>query len=470
MNRHKTIFLGSVVIITLVVASSLFFYFELWKTNDDSNSGPPFIYPRIFFSNGSISDMVLENDETVHFLIKSTNESCLGATYVKLNLENSSVEMLKAGGDVATYHVLDIALATNNQPIIYRYFTNAFFYLTGSLKILENGLWREYPSLENDPAFMGSISRGPLLNWTFSSDGNLSFAYIYDNGAYFEDWFYTPVFYTETDNTYRFMNSTFPELKNWNYGTHGDFFIGNELQAVLFHRLIDLDHSYPCIIINWGGDSWSLLELGDVNSNITPLLLEPAEEGFIVISYDPGNDDYRSKLIKTTIKNATSIDSNIIKTFEGKTNFYFESVGLFVDDSYVCFFSMKKNEADDYDLYRGIIQDNNFYELQLTNTPQFDEYGAHCELGYDYLHYSWFSTDYNLLENVNEQSCVIYYNRTFLENISIAQISSSTRAYSNFDESKGSISCELICSVYENKKTIVIAINLILVKNKTFFF
>jgi hypothetical protein len=400
--------------------------------------------------------MAIENDDSIHFLIRSTNETCLGPAYVKLDLENYSVDMIKAGGDVATYHILDIALTPNNQPIIYKYFTNAFFYLTGTIEILEDKTWKEYPSIDDDPVYMGAMSRGPLLNWTFSTDRNLTFAYIYDNGAYFEDRFYTPVIYSEANDTYFFMNSTFPEIKYWNIGRHGDFAVNNRSQAILFHRLIDLNHSYPCVIINWEEKPWMLEELGDVNSNLIPLLVEPLEEGFVIFSYDPGNENFRSKLVKTTINNATSVNSEIIKTFEGKTKFYFESVSPFIDDSYVCFFSMKRSDAEDYDLYRGIVQDNNFYELKLTDTPLFDEYGVHCELGNSYLHYSWYRTNYNAFENIDKPSCVVYYNRTFLGNISLTQNNAKNRTFSNFDEFMDFNTCERICLVYEFKKTVSI--------------
>ncbi|MHA1401200.1 MAG: hypothetical protein ACTSQE_12695 [Candidatus Heimdallarchaeaceae archaeon] len=420
MKKKKV--MGIIIISSIIVGTVISLLFILYpKTPTNNSNGEKthsYLYPNFLFANGTYTDLVVENDDKIHFVIASWNSSCTGAVYGKLDLCNSSFEYFPIiGNRFINIIEVNIALNTKNKPItyIYIYMYNSFFELVSIIKQLRGTrAWDTYEPLIDLPYNLSIYTMGPLLNWHFKDEGNLSMAYLYSYG---DEWA-IPVIYREKDQSWTFLNNTFPEVKSRTTYAPGDFKEKDGNTFLLWDHYISNHSSYPILVVYWKTEGWKLYELGNQEDRLIPLSLFPKEEYCDIFSYNPGLFTNRGQILQTRIYNSSYLQTSVIKEFDQKIQFYGGSMESYGNNSYVFSYTKKNLTAsDDYDLYLGCYNGDTYTEYRLTSTPDLDEYVCSLEIGEKYIHYCWMTTPWKEQETVDRTKTKIYYNRTLLSSL-----------------------------------------------------
>ncbi|MHA1868637.1 MAG: hypothetical protein ACTSVB_10750 [Candidatus Heimdallarchaeaceae archaeon] len=410
---------GTVIISLVLVGTviSLIFIMQPKKptNSSDSEKKHSYLYPNYLFTNGSYTDLVLENDDKIHFVISSWNESYGGAAYGLLDLKNSSFDCFPII-DSTFINIIEvhITLNTKNKPMAYIYFYNSFFELvSGVYELSKARRWEHYAAFTDLPFYLSSYTMHPLLNWHFQDEGYLSMAYLY---AY--DAPTIPVIYREKDHSWTFLNNTFPEVKSISTYAPGDFKEKDGNTFLLWDHYINRNSSYPRLAVYWKTEGWKLYELGNQEDNLIPLRLFPKEEYCDIFSYNPGISTNRGQILRTRLYNSSYMQTSVIKEFDQRVRFLQEAMSSYGEDSYVFFYTKKDlNTIDDYDLYLGCYNGEKYSEYRLSDTPDLDEYVFDLEIGEKYIHYCWLTAPWKERETVDRTKTVIYYNRTLLSSL-----------------------------------------------------
>lgn len=404
-----------VLCITLVIIIGTIVPVIFLHRTSNNQSIEPYVYPNILFFNGTYSDMVVENDSSIHFVIASHNLTIYhdnAAIYVHLNLNKTSFDSSIIGGGLVSYYQVEIGLTPLKKPISYIYFMNSFFDLVSTVNILQEGIWETYPSFRDLPQYLSIYTMGPVFDWSFTTEGELLIAYIYVN----ED--ATPAIYNESFNEWIFLNNTFPEIVGRETNSPGDFIVKNQSLALLWTRHRDEYHNQPYVATYNPEEGWKLFKLGTETEDFLPKAIISEKDAISVFFYDPGRTNQNSRLFRTKIYNSSYYTTEEIASFDGRVRFYGDSIKALNDNSYIFVYTKKSfDPLGQYDLYLGQYENSTFKETQLTNTLEYDEYLAHCEIGTSYLHYTWMRTTWNENEKVNPFKCVVFYNRSLITEI-----------------------------------------------------
>jgi hypothetical protein len=410
-KRWKIIITSCIVVSLSVIAVSLHYYFQpppppQNNNNNHINNTNGFydalinrIYPNPLW-NGSVSDIILESDDIIHFC--STNSSKYGDVVVNdnliygiLNFNNDSFYGLPRfeWGIAGDFYQVRIALDSEKTPIIYIYAYSGFDFQLGEILKITNNSWEDHPDFDYLPLNISTLARSALLNWFFSGTGDIVIAFIYQP-PYIDDgtipYVNTPVIYNASSKQATFMHEIFPEITDHDVQAPGDFEIVNSTIALLWERRIDNVQSYTYLAICWPVEGWRLYILGEGYPPRLPIAIIPKNEGFDVFHYESGRVNNISRLFVTTFLNSTYSVTKEITTFPGQWFFIEESIFELDEESYLFIYTRFPSLLDSHtDLFLGKYNGTVFQEVRLTTTPNFSEAYAHGEKGEKYFHYVW---------------------------------------------------------------------------------
>ncbi|NPD89384.1 MAG: hypothetical protein HGN29_11730 [Asgard group archaeon] len=402
------------------------------------------VFPLLLLDKSTISDMILENDDKVHFIISSFNNQSYGPTYLVVNYKNKSYPYspVFSSSWTGSHHQLKIELDVENNPIIYDFATTPFFYTEGELRVLKNGNWKIYPALANVPYIFGSLTRGKALNWEFSASGKINLAYI------FSDTSSTPAIYNETEEEYSLLNETFSEIQGFESSYPGDFKIIDSNVVLVWERIINETNYHPYLAINWVEEGWRICKLGNDTDSLIGLAIIPQDSIFNIFYYDNGIISGQSRMFLAQVSNSTNLTTKHIHQFDGRVYFYHDSIQKLSSDNYVFLYAKRTYQPfSQTDLFMGHYDGTVFKEIQLTDTSSYMEYWAHCELGEEYLHYAWTQSEYKGTDTIDPEKSKLFYNRTLLselENVTQYVLKKENSMLENDDLNRGTYSRHFI--------------------------
>ncbi|MHA1953566.1 MAG: hypothetical protein ACW96U_06445, partial [Candidatus Heimdallarchaeaceae archaeon] len=362
----------------------------------------------------TISDMVLENDDKIHFVISSFSNQSYGPTHLIVDHLNKSCSFnqIFSSSWTGDHHQLKIGLDFENNPIVYDFATTPFFYTEGELHIFNNDKWKRYPALSNVPYKFSSLMRGKVFNWNFTPSGKINLAYLHSDTSS------TPAIYNETKDSFFLLNNTFSEIQGYESSYPGDFKIVNSNVILVWERIINETNYHPYLAIKWVSDGWRIYKLGNETNSLIGLSIIPQGDIFNIFYYDNGIITSKSRMFLTQVSNPTNLTTQLIHEFDGRVYFYHDSVHKLSSNNYVFLYAKRSYQPfAQTDLFMGYYDGIVFEEIQLTNTPLYMEYWAHCELGEDYLHYAWTQSEYKGTDTIDPEESKLYYNRTLLTEI-----------------------------------------------------
>lgn len=413
LDRKLIVTYSVIVLIVTISLFSFFFFFFRFRPNIT----PKYVFPNPLHVNATLSDMVVENDSSIHFISSNHDYSnrLVGPTYTHLNLKNNEINVdYLSPSSISTDLQLKIGLSQNNTPLIYLYSINSFFDDVGTLLTQKGEIWESYPAIENWPWFHSSLTRGPVLDWYIDSNDKLIIGYIYHGSSVIGD-LDTPTVYNETTNTWIFLNNTFNEIQGREVYAPGDFIVFNRNIAITWTRVIDDEHSQPYLAVYWENEGWKLYSIGSSAHQSIPIALFYIDSVLNLFYYETGSNFYNGSINQVQYLNSSVYNDRKITDINGKLRFYSDSICSLNSQDYAFIYSKKiQLNKPQYDVFLGKFNGTDFYETQLTNTEDLDEYYAHCELSSNYIHYTWTQTPWNENEIINQFESIIFYNRSLI--------------------------------------------------------
>ena len=338
-RKWKLTIIGSLVIIVLFSLLIPLLFFIL--TKHTPLPGSNFVYPNTLFHQASFSDMTLESDNKIHFAFESYKEESYGPTYGFLNTENKdnhsfTFEPIKPTTIFSDQYQIRIILNASLEPLIYYYFGDGFGYYRSSFFIKNNDIWNFAPFYDNLTMFL--LNNGPMLDFHYLPSGELVYANIYQELRISYEIF-TPILYNDHNQEVFFLNNTFPEIMDSISYSPGDFCITNTSTIVFWTSFLAPDSYYPYLAVNWEDIGWQIYEVGKETKHLLARAISPGVEGFSAFYYDDGPISNASKLYMLKMYNSSYFTSKIIALFDGRVNFYEDSIQSLSQNCYVFLYS-----------------------------------------------------------------------------------------------------------------------------------
>jgi len=399
----------------IVISSPIIFFFQFYPIQHD-NLGE-ILYPNPIW-NGTLSDMIVEGDDTVHFVFSTVGQIMdIDICYSKLDFRKKKVEFILRydGASSYIYHQVKIGLDTEKTPNIYLFSTNGYFYEEGDVLQIQNKEWVEHSSFANLPYNLSIVARGPILNWYFTQTNKMNIAYIYIPPSAVIDettpFITTPVIYDEENEQATFLHEISSDIESYETFRPGDFKKTEQGIALMWERSISYEYFFPCLAINWS-DGWQFYELGKEELTVRPLAIIPNDDILDIFYYNPGFTTNISKIFVTRLYNSTYNTTEEIASFDGHLVFYQDGISSFSESEYVLIYIRRPYlPSVQSDLFLGKYDGSNFQEFQLTNTTDISEYNAHCDISENYFHYAWTNYLYEGTSNYDRVKAQIFYNR-----------------------------------------------------------
>ncbi len=417
---------GAIIGLVSITIPTVFFLIqppEITNGNNDK-SIDNVIYPNPLFYRGTISDMMLESDDRVQFIVGSYNATYVtyphSPAYIILDHKNQTCtyKEMFPGIMSGNMHQLKIGLGPNNESIAYNFFTNPFGYLVAYLyKTNTLGRWIFYPALSDKPIPYGGFNRRSVYNWNFMPSGKINLAFLYQ-GTY-----NTPAIYNETTDSFFFLYDVFEEIQdqvilNW----YGDFAVVDSNIFYFWLEYINEFNFHPYLAIKWQGEGWQLTRIGNESETYMPISIIPQNNKVNIFYHDSGISSFDSRLYHTQIYNSTSNTTTLLHQFDGRTVFRQDSVCALSQNEYVFIYTKGSYELNaQRDLFMGYYDGKEFYEFMLTNTTQYHEHRAHCELGENYIHLAWETAVYKGTGTYDPLKNNLFYNRISLREIRLSK-------------------------------------------------
>lgn len=379
-----------------------------------------FLYPNPLFNNGTFSDMVIENDDKIHFGIRSYKPNNSGPTYALLDFRKNAenifyYEAIKPTTGFIDQYQIRIILDSDNKPMIYYYYLNSWGFFRSRIYILDDEEWK-FPSFFNPTLRL--ITNGPLLNWFNFQPGITFYSSIYQEPriSYYNT---TPILYMQNSSTVHFLNSSFIEIQNAESYAPGDFQIIDTSLAILWTKYENSSYSHPYLTIKWAREGWKIYKLGnELENHFLARAIIPYDNVFNVFYYDNGEYSNDARLFLEKFYNSSYSTKEEITSFNGEIFFYDESITMVSPDCFAFLYSKSSYEPDSqFDLYLGIYNSSYYREIQLTDTPNYSEYWANCETGNQYLHFTWGHFGYEGTNTVEWHTTSIFYNRILISDL-----------------------------------------------------
>ena len=419
--RTRTIF--SIVILTMlgatiiIVPTIIFLILPSIENGNNIGINYTFMYPDPLFYNGTLGDMVLENDDRIRFLIHSSNASYNTPAYLIIDHEQNNCSYgVMSHVWYGTPHQLRIGITPSNQSIAYLFVTDPTFFLKGKVYLLTEAGWNNYQPIEDWPNPYSSAYKRAIFNWNFMPSGKINVAFVYsDYGSST-----TPAIYNETTNSFLLLSDIFSEIQgSETIYAFGDFQVVDSNIFVLWERYIDSNHFHPYLAIKWQDEGWQLTTIGGDSETLNPLMIVPQEDLVNVFYFDGGVPSQNSRLYRMQIYNSTYNTTTLVTQFDGRMSLRYDSVKSLSPNEFVFFYQKCDSYLPytEFDLYMGYYDGLNFTEIQLTDTPNLMEVRAHSEVGEEYVHYSWVSSVYKGTDSLDPFRTNIFYNRTLISDI-----------------------------------------------------
>ncbi len=373
-------------------------------------------YPEPFFIGATYSNMAVESDSLIHFALIARNSSKLqGLVYAKLDTDKNAIqyEVLTPGGGFMYHYQIRIILDPDNTPYIYHYFLDGWGVSMGAaIKARINNTWI-YPNFYTNHSY--PKYRGELLNWLFSDQGEITYAFIGREYGYSS----TPVLFNETTDEFHFLNNTFLEISN--SFTPGDICLMNGNLALLWTKLwvtsTNTLECHPVVAINWTTKGWELYDLGTITNQFYAIKIIPENDVFHIFYYDKGEISLNPRIFMTSIHKQGKVITRQIAQFDTPIYFYEEAISDLGENKYAFIYSKKAyNNVSQRDLFLGVFNDSAFREVRLTETPEHTERWAYCKVSENYLHYGWTQ---HLFDGTEREiiKANLFYNRLLLSEI-----------------------------------------------------
>ncbi|MHA1668044.1 MAG: hypothetical protein ACTSUR_05230 [Candidatus Heimdallarchaeaceae archaeon] len=429
MKKKWKIIISSTVILGVCCALIPLLFFSPSQPPTDTE----FVFPNVLLNNGSCSDIIVENDDIVHLGIRNDyNLDNYGPAYARLNLEDTSDvqfehKAILPNAMFSGFYQIRIILDPTNNPLIYFFHRDAFGFDRADFWVENSPKW-EYAQFFNNST-LRLLADGPLFNWFFLPSGKIIYSHIYWNKAitYPKT---TPILYNQSSREILLLNNTFSEIQSVEAYGPGDFCLTDSSYAILWTRYSGMDSYHPNLAINWGQEGWQLYKIGDETKQYFAKRVISDGKAFYVFYYDQGENS-KARLFMKTVYNSTFSTETLLSSFDGVIYFHDESICMPSPNCFIFLYSKSLDiENKQYDLYMGIYNNSQFKEIQLTNTPTHNEYWANCEMGKNYLHYTWSCFDYNSAGEIIKYSTKLYYNRTTLAEIESFSNTTPTQKYS----------------------------------------
>ena len=309
-----------------------------------------------------------------------------------------------------------IGLDSQNNPFIYSFERDGYGYNSGSIFTVINNTWKNHPAFVDVPYNCSTLMREPVLNWHFSDSGDVMLAFITHqlfqiNGSSIG--VQSPVIYNGTENEGLFMHTVFPEIADDSSVAPGDFKVVNSTIALLWGNYINENNMHSYLAINWPESGWELYKLGVGNPRQYPIAIIPSDNSFNVFYYESGHENNISRLFLTRVFNSTYSTTQEIVSFYGNIIFYDDSICVLEDGTFRFVYTRRTflNDSDQTDIFLGKYDGESFEEVQLTNTSEFNEFYAHCDLSENYFHFAWSSFDRSKKTYATWGPSSIYYYR-----------------------------------------------------------
>ncbi len=423
-----TIIAGAIIGIVSIVIPTIFFLIqppEITNGNNNDKSIENVIYPNPLFYRGTISDMMLESDDRVQFIVGSFNATYVpyphSPAYIILDHKNQTCtyKEMFPGITSGNMHQLKIGLGPNNESIAYNFFTNPFGYLVAQLyKTNTLGRWITYPALMNKPKPYSGGFRRSVYNWNFMPSGKINLAFLYMGHTHA-----TPAIYNETTDSFFFLSDVFEEIQDQQIlSRHGDFAVVDSNTFFFWLEYINDSNFHPYLAINWLGEGWQLTKIGNESETYMPINILPQKNVMNIFYFDSGVSSFDSRLYQMQIYNSTSNSTTLLHQFGGRITFYGDSVCALSQNEYVFIYTKGSYELNaQRDLFMGYYDGKEFYEFMLTNTTQYHEHRAHCELGENYIHLAWETAVYKGTGTYDPLKNNLFYNRISLREIRLSK-------------------------------------------------
>ncbi len=412
-KRFLTFVAALVGIICIIVPTTLFLIND---DNIENDEEAYYMFPNALFNKGTIVDMVLEDDNIIHFLVSSYNESYNTPAYLTINHSDMSCsykEMFPSSW-IGKPHQIRLGLTPDSQLISYLFCTDAFFTLNGRLYKLDGNTWVPYSPLEDFNNPYSRVYKRGVFDWTYMPSGDIVLAFVYEDGTS-----NTPAIYNETTNSFFLLRDNISEIQGFEtVYYHGGLLIENNNIFLLWERYLEENRYHPYLAIKWGEEFWELSSLGSENDTLTPIAIFPQNDKVDVFYYDTGVFNNQSKLCLLEVYNSTVNTTTVVHQFDGKVFFDHESLKKLSPNEYIMFYEKSSFDPySQYDLYMGYYNNQDFVETQLTNTADTVEVRTSCEVGEEYVHYLWASSEYKGTDTIDPYKTKIFYNRSRISDI-----------------------------------------------------
>ncbi|MCE7747495.1 MAG: hypothetical protein GPJ51_03795 [Candidatus Heimdallarchaeota archaeon] len=417
--RTKWIIITVTLVIIILGSILLPVFFLIPDNTVNEPSSFNYLYPTPIFNNGTFSDLVVEEDDKVHFSIMSYDFSNWGPVYAFLDLQDFSnhsftFELIKRqfSGD---NRELRIFLDQNKTPLIYWYFYDGQIALVERYYTLNNEIWVI-------PAFFDNTTTrrtmGKLFNLNFNQFNKIRLA----SRCWGEN--IEPTIFYEEDSNFVFLSDIFPQIKDYKNYTPGDFRIESNRTALIWKRYLNSTSYYPILAIEWEDKNWTLFELGTDEDQFIPLSIFYTNDHFNAFFYDSGSISGNTTIYSVEVYNSSYYETSQIVEIEGIIDFHQDSICSFGDNNFVFLYSKHENDTYDIsDLYMGTYDGYMYLEFQITQTDELYERWANCDIGENYFHYTWTTTKNSGSEWFYHPNSVQYYNRIPISSLLEANIS-----------------------------------------------
>ena len=426
-NRWKLIITISIIFGLSIAVVLPLYYFDILLPK--KHNIYDYVYPNPLWFASTLSDLVAENDSSVHFCMTNFSnilEDVDNIIYLRLDFDDEKVFSLPLieNSLSATFFQIKIGLDPVNKPFIYIYDYNGYLYQEGNIFTIINDTWEFHPALNNVPYHCNELSRSAVLNWAFSETGKLMLAFIYQH-PYAKPadltlpYVVTPVVYNGTTNQGLFLHEIFPEIETHFSCAPGDFKIMNSNVAIMWERYAGPEYVRPYLAINWSKEGWQLYKLGDGYPPRYPIAIIPTNGIFNVFYHESGYVNNISGLFVTQVINSSYLIAKQIMSTYGNLFFNYDSISLLDDNTFLFIYSRRPTLVRDsqIELYLGRYDGEKFEEVRLTNTPDYSEIDAHCDISENYFHYAWSSFYEKAKTESSWGPAKIYYNRIPLDEI-----------------------------------------------------
>ncbi|MHA1222268.1 MAG: hypothetical protein ACTSP3_03190, partial [Candidatus Heimdallarchaeaceae archaeon] len=338
-KNHQIIVSISIVFLVLITLITSFLVFR--KTNEN------FLYLEPIWTRGLLSDMVVENDEDVHFLFTNTTPNGIhnNVFYGKLDLSNDSLKCIPRATHalLGKFFQIKINLDRELVPFIYLYGEDGYSWQKGDVFSVINNSWMIHPLMSKTPFNCRSFIYNPPP--------------LYNDSTPFVQ---TPVIYNTSSKTSLFMHTIFPEIQNYLSVIPGGYIISDAGEAILWTRYIDDDSYNPYLGINWKHEGWKLYSLGKPYPPKIPISILPSFEGYNIFYYENDYSTGASKIYHAKITNSTQMEINEIFSSNGKMVFHGDSICK-LDQNFYFIYTKQKQLDTQRDLYLGKYNTTSFF-------------------------------------------------------------------------------------------------------------